>query len=190
MSAALPEAIALVATPLLIFAARMVDVSLATIRILLISRGLKRVAPFVGFVEILIWLVALGQVVQHLDRWINYVAYAGGFAAGTWAGIVLESKLALGLLAVRIITPDDATDLIERLRSEKFGVTSVAARGVTGQVRLIITVIQRKDLRKVEEIVHALHPHAFLSISDVRAVSEGFFGRGGRGLPLETGKST
>lgn len=137
MTAALPEAVALVATPLLIFAARMVDVSLATIRILLISRGLKRVAPFVGFVEILI-----------------------------------------------------ATDLIERLRSEKFGVTSVAARGVTGQVRLIITVIQRKDLRKVEEIVHDLHPHAFLSVSDVRAVSEGFFGRGGRGLPLETGKST
>lgn len=164
----------LVVIPLLIFCARLLDVPLATVRIILLSRGMKKVAPLVGFFEILIWLVAIGQVMQHLDRWINYVAYAGGFAAGTWLGISLESRLALGLLSVRVITAEDATDLIQRLRTERFGVTDFAARGISGNVRLIFMVIQRKDLDRVMEIVRAIHPKAFVSISDVRSVSEGF----------------
>ena len=174
-----PEA-ALVVVPLLIFLARMADVSLSTLRIILVSRGMRNVAPFIGFFEVLIWLFAISQVMQHLDHWYNYVAYAGGFAAGTWMGIFLESRLALGLLAVRIITPEDAADLIGRLRSERFGVTDFAARGISGNVRLIFAVIHRRDLEKILEIIRDTHPRAFVSTSDVRSASEGFFpGRGG-----------
>jgi uncharacterized protein YebE (UPF0316 family) len=160
--------------PVLIFCARLCDVSLATLRIILVARGMKQLAPLIGFFEALIWLLAISQVMQHLDHWYNYLAYAGGFAAGTWMGIWLEGRLALGLLAVRIITTEDATDLIERLRAEHFGVTDFAARGISGNVRLIFSVIQRKDLTRMKEIIRASHPKAFLSISDVRAVSEGF----------------
>lgn len=170
----------LVTVPALIFLARLCDVPLSTLRIILLSRGLKRAAPLVGFFEALIWLLAIGQVMQHLDRWTNYLAYAGGFAAGTWVGILVESRLALGLLAVRIITQEDAADLIERLRAEKFGVTDFAARGLAGNVRLIFTVIHRKDQGQVLEIIRTIHPKAFVSVSDVRSVSEGFLpGRGG-----------
>lgn len=175
-----PEA-ALVAIPLLIFCARMLDVSLSTIRIILVSRGLRRVAPFIGFFEALIWLFAISQVMQHLDRWINYVAYAGGFAAGTWMGIYLEGRIALGLLAVRIITPDDATDLIQRLRSEQFGATDFAARGIKGNVRLIFTVIQRRDYARLIRLIEETHPRAFITTSDVRSVREGFIQRRGIG---------
>lgn len=176
-SAAWPLAV----VPLLIFLARLCDVSLATVRIILVSRGMRQVAPFIGFFEVLIWLVALSQVMQHLDRPINYVAYAGGFAGGTWMGMVLEGKIALGLVAVRIITPEDATDLIDRLRGESFGVTSFAARGIAGNVRLILTVIPRRELGRVRQIVEATHPKAFLSISDVRSAREGHFPRGDGG---------
>jgi uncharacterized protein YebE (UPF0316 family) len=180
----------LVATPLLIFCARLLDVPLATLRIILLSRGLKKVAPLVGFFEVLVWLIAIGQVMQHLDRWVNYVAYAGGFAAGTWLGIALEGRLALGLLSVRVITADDATDLIQHLRAEKFGVTDFAARGISGNVRLIFTVIQRKELARVMEIVRSIHPKAFVSISDVRSVSEGFiYDRSVRAAPRLWGRS-
>jgi uncharacterized protein YebE (UPF0316 family) len=165
----------MVGVPLLIFCARLCDVSLATVRIILVSRGLRRVAPFIGFFEVLIWLVALGQVMSHLDHPINYIAYAGGFAGGTWLGIYLEGKIALGLVAVQIITTEDATDLIDRLRSEKFGVTSVAARGLAGNVRLIFSVLLRRDLGKVRAIVESTHPKAFLAISDVRSAREGYF---------------
>lgn len=162
-------------TPLLIFVARLGDVSLATIRIILISRGFKHVAPFVGFFEVLIWLLALSQVVRHLDRPVNYVAYAGGFSCGTWLGMWLEGKIALGLVAVRIITPEDASDLIAELRDARFGVTSFAARGVAGRVRLLFTVVPRKLLGRVLDITRRLHPEAFVSTSDVRSVSEGYF---------------
>lgn len=180
----------LVVTPLLIFCARLLDVPLATLRIILLSRGLKKVAPLVGFFEVLVWLIAIGQVMQHLDRWVNYIAYAGGFAAGTWLGIALESRLALGLLSVRVITAEDAPDLIQRLRDEKFGVTDFAARGISGNVRLIFTVIQRKELARVMEIVRTTHPRAFVSISDVRSVSEGFiYDRNARVAPRLWGRS-
>jgi uncharacterized protein YebE (UPF0316 family) len=163
-----------VTLPLLIFCARLGDVSLSTLRIILVSRGMRHLAPFIGFFEVLIWLFAISQVMQRLDNWINLMAYAAGFAAGTWVGISIERRLALGLLSVQIITPEDATDLIANLRSQHFGATDFAARGISGNVRLIFTVIRRKDFDRLMEIVRTSHPKAFVSVSDVRSVSEGF----------------
>lgn len=172
----------LVGLPLVIFTLRMTDVTLGTLRIILVSRGQRAVAPFVGFLEILVWLVALSQVMRHLDSPINYVAYAGGFACGTWAGISIEGKLALGLVSLRIITDDDATDLTDLLREARFGVTSFAARGVKGRVRLLFTILRRRDLGRALEIVRTTHPAAFVSVSDVRSASEGYIPGVRRGL--------
>jgi len=160
--------------PVLIFAARVSDVSLGTFRIILISRGMSRWAALTGFFESLIWLIALSQVFQHLDHWVNYVAYAGGYATGTGVGVVLERRIALGLVAVRIITREDASELIESLRAESFGVTRVAARGLHGRVRLIFTIAKRKNLGRLLEIVRTQSPKAFVSVSDVRAAEEGY----------------
>lgn len=165
--------------PIFIFIARLCDVTFATVRIIFIGRGLRYVAPLIGFVEILIWLVALSQVFQHLDRPLNFIAYAGGFAAGTFAGMLVEEKLAVGLVAVRVITQEDASELIERLADERFGVTSFAARGLTGRVRLVFTVVRRRDLERVVAQVRETHPKAFISVSDVRTASEGFIAGGG-----------
>ncbi len=166
---------ALVGIPVMIFFARIMDVTLGTMRIILVSKGQRSIAPFVGFFEILVWLVAIGQVVQNLDRPLNYFAYAGGYAAGTWLGLALDEKLALGLLAVRIITRKDAQELIENLKESQFGVTSVAARGLTGRVRLIFTVVRRRELKQVMAVIRAHNPQAFVSVSDVRVATEGYF---------------
>lgn len=160
--------------PLLIYLARMSDVSLGTFRIILVSRGMSRWAGGVGFFESLLWLIALSQVFQHLDRPINYVAYAGGYGTGTALGVLLERRVALGLVAVRIITREDATELIEQLGDENFGVTRVAARGLHGRVRLIFTIAKRKNLSRLMDIVRQQHPKAFVSVSDVRSAEEGF----------------
>lgn len=160
--------------PMLIFLGRMTDVTLGTIRIILISRGLRRVAPLVGFCEILVWLVVLTTVIEQLDRPLNFIAYAGGFATGTYVGMLIESKIALGLLSVGVVTDDDASDLLARLRSARFGVTQFAARGLQGRVRFILTIVPRRDLDRLLDIVRSLHPHAFVTISDVRAASEGY----------------
>lgn len=164
-------------TPLLIFTARLLDVTLGTVRIIFVARGLRLLAPVIGFFEILIWLVALSQVVQNLDSPLNFFAYAGGFAAGTYTGIIAESRLALGLVALRVITQEDAGELIERLGGERFGVTSIGARGLHGRVRLVFTVARRRDLDRVLALVRDTHPDAFISVSDVRTARAGYFDR-------------
>jgi uncharacterized protein YebE (UPF0316 family) len=161
--------------PLLIFLARIVDVSMGTIRILFISRGTKFLAPLIGFFEVLIWLLAIGQIMQNLTNVLCYIAYAGGFATGTYVGIFIEEKLAMGLLLVRVVTTKDASELIEYLKSADFGVTHVAARGVAGQVRIVLTIIRRKNLNKVVEIIRRFNPNAFYSTENIRYVSKEVF---------------
>ncbi len=165
------------ATALLIFVARVTDVSLATLRIAFISRGHRRLAPPVALIENLVWLVALGQIVQHLDHPVHYLAYAGGYATGTWAGQYLDGKLALGIVAVQVICKNEVPELVEELRSQQFGLTTVAARGFKGRVRLLYSVVRRGDLGRLLDTVKARQPGAFVSVSDVRLASEGFFGQ-------------
>lgn len=153
----------------------MVDVSLGTLRIIFVSRSMRKLAPVVGFFESLIWLFAVSQIMLNLNNIMSYFAFAGGFAAGNYVGIYLENKLAVGLLSIRVVTSDDASDLIHYLREKHFGVTSVSALGITGKVRLIISVIKRKDLQEYITIVKQFNPKAFMSIEDVRSVQEGFF---------------
>lgn len=175
LDAMTPEFRTWVFTPALIFFARLVDVSLGTMRIIFISRGHRALAPLLGFVEVLVWLLAIRQVFTQLDNPAAFIAYAGGFAAGNYLGLRVEAKLAIGLLAVRIITAEDSRDLITQLNARAFGVTSMAARGVTGDVQLVFTIVPRRQLDQVTEIVRKLHPRAFVSVSDVKSVTEGVF---------------
>jgi uncharacterized protein YebE (UPF0316 family) len=135
---------------------------------------MSRWAAAIGFFESLIWLLALSQVFQHLDRPINYVAYAGGYGTGTALGVLLERRIALGLVAVRIITKEDATKLVEALRAEDFGVTRVAARGLHGRVRRFFTVTKSKNRGRLLEVIRRETPKAFVSVSDVRTAEEGY----------------
>lgn len=164
-------------TPLLIFFARVCDVTLGTIRIISLSRGRRYLAPFLGFFEVLIWLLAIREIFEHTDHVAAFLAYAAGFAAGNFVGLMIEEKIALGHLAIRIITADDSTDLIGALRDAEFGVTSVAAQGQSGAVQLIFMVIARREYDRVMEMIGNTHPRAFVSVSDVRSASEGVFPR-------------
>ena len=177
----------LLGVPVSIFLARLVDVTLGTFRIALVARGRRSTAPFIGFLEILTWLIALGLVVQNLDKPINYLAYAGGFAAGTWLGLLVDEKLGPGLVSARVITAQDSKALIDRLETEHFGVTHVAARGLAGRVRLIFSVMRRQDLPRLLAIVRQFHPTAFVSVSDVRLAKEGYLGTSGQSYSLLQG---
>ena len=161
--------------PLLIALARIVDVTLGTIRIIYISRGMKMLAPIFGFFEILIWLMAIGQIMQNLSNPVYYLAYAFGFSGGNLVGIFIEERLAVGRVILRIITQRDATQLVSHLRSAGYGVTTVDAEGAQGPVKLIFTVIDREKIKAVVDSVQTYNPRAFYSIEDVRSVREGIF---------------
>lgn len=170
--------------PVLIFAARVTDVTIGTLRIVFLSRGMKILAPLCGFFEVLIWLMAIGQIMQNLDSWVNYVAYAGGFATGNYVGLWVEGKLAMGLVSLWVITHKDASALIERLRTEDFGVTTVAARGVQGLVRIVIIVTKRRDLPHLIDMLKEHNPKAFITINDIRSVTGGVFTSGRGHIPV------
>jgi uncharacterized protein YebE (UPF0316 family) len=159
----------------LIFLARICDVSLGTIRVIFVSRGYRHLAPILGFFEISIWLFAIGQIMRDVNDISIYFAYAAGFATGTYVGIVLEEKLSLGTVLVRVVTKRDSTDLVGALKDGGFGVTTHAADGAMGPVTIIFTVVKREDLPRVVEIIKRFNPHAFYSVEDVRHASEGVF---------------
>ena len=161
--------------PLLICLARIVDVSIGTIKIIFISKGYKFIAPVLAFFEIIIWLVAIGQVMKNLDNIANMIGYAVGFALGNYVGMVIENRIALGNVVLRIITKTDALELIARLRDTKYGVTVSPAEGSTGPVSLIFMVLKRSDLKNIIPIIKKHNPKAFYSIGDVRYVAEGIF---------------
>jgi uncharacterized protein YebE (UPF0316 family) len=163
---------AYVIIPLLICLARIVDVSLGTLRIILVSKGAKRIAPVLGFFEILIWLLAIGQVMQNLTNIMNYFAYALGFAIGNYIGIIIEQKLAMGMVVVQVITRRNASELINFLRLADFGLTVIEANGGTGPVHIIFTVTKRSNLPHVIETIKNYNPKAFYSIEDIRFVSD------------------
>lgn len=162
-------------TSILIFFARVVDVGIGTMRIICISKGRRYLAPALGFVEILIWLVAIGQVMRAGFNPFYFAAFAGGFALGNFVGIFIEEKLALGTLVVCIITSQDATQLIEHLHSRDIGVTSIDAQGKHGQVKMLYTIIKRRHLGKVVSIINKYNPKAFYSVEEVQAAKAGIF---------------
>lgn len=174
---------AFVVLPLMIFCARICDVTLGTIRVIFISKGIRYLAPLIGFFEVIIWLLAIGQVMNNLTNGICYVAYGAGFASGTYIGMVIEEKISLGLTSVRIITKEDPADLMQYLRTHDYGVTSIDGEGATGKVKMVFTIIKRQDLPHVIGIIKQFNPSAFYSVEEVKSVAEGVFpGRRSRGV--------
>ena len=161
--------------PALVFLARVVDVSLGTLRIIFTSRGRKHLAPLLGFVEVFIWVTVIAEITRGAHNLVAYLAYAGGFAAGNYLGMYIEDKLALGLLIVRAIIPGNIKDLTEKLYAKGYGVTSVSAQGSLGPVKLVYTVLMRRNLSEVAGIIHETNPHAFFTVEELRSAERGVF---------------
>jgi uncharacterized protein YebE (UPF0316 family) len=152
-----------------IFLARILDVSLGTLRTIVVIRGYPMVAAIVGFFEILLWLAAAGQVFRNLDAWYLAFAYAGGFATGNMVGMWLESRLAIGWQLVRIVSTDPAVQLADRLRQSGYDVINLPGRGAAdAPVEVLLVADQRRRIRRLVRLVRELDPEAFWTTNDVR----------------------
>jgi len=161
--------------PLLIFFFRICDVSLGTIRVIFIAKGLKYIAPIIGFFEVIIWLLAIGQVMNNVTNVACYIAYGGGFAAGTLLGMTVEERLSIGTVIVRVISNEDITRLVSFLRAHSFGVTIAEGEGSKGKVKIILSVIKRQDLDEVVRGIQHHLPGTFYSVEEIKSVAEGVF---------------
>lgn len=164
-----------VVLPFLIFLARILDVSLGTIRLVFVARGFKYLAPIIGFFEVLIWILAIGQIMQNLANPVCYIGYAGGFATGNYIGILIAEKLSLGVVLIRIITQKEADSLLTRLRAQDYGVTSIDGQGSSGPVKIIFTIVRRREAGRVVDLVKQYNPLAFYSIEEIDFVERGVF---------------
>lgn len=160
--------------PFVIFAMRVVDVSLGTVRVIVMMRGHRELAAVIGFLEVLVWVVAAGHALQYLGSPYHLVAYAGGFAAGTYVGVTVERFLALGTVVVRAILPDEADgSTVRSLREKGYVVTELDGRGREGPVDVINTVVKRGDAPGVVDLIEAHAPHSFITVEEIRTTRRG-----------------
>jgi uncharacterized protein YebE (UPF0316 family) len=158
--------------PMLIFFARIIDMSLDTLRIIFINRHLRYYATICGFIEVLIWLMVIRQIFQQLDNPLCFIAYAAGFATGNFVGIIIENRISIGKVIIRIITRMEANELVAFLRSSGYALTVINAEGMTGSVKVLFTIVERSDIEHIAGVIEKYNPQAFYSVEDVRFASE------------------
>jgi uncharacterized protein YebE (UPF0316 family) len=161
-----------VVLPLLIFIARIGDVSINTIRIIYVLGGRRMTATLLGFAESFIWLMAIRQIFQHLDNWICYVAYPAGFAMGIFVGMIIEERIAYGKVIVRIITRKEIGELLSFLNAQRFRFTRVNAEGPDGHENLVFTVLERDRLEDLLSKLREILPTAFYTVEKVNRAGE------------------
>lgn len=162
---------------LFIFFAKVSDVTLATVRMIMVVKGRRIQAALIGFFEIIIYVLAIGKVLSGLNNPINVIAYALGFATGNYLGIFVEEKMALGSIIVQVISQGNSMQIAERLREEGFGVTVVEGYGRQGMQHLLNIMMQRKSLHKLYQIVDEHDKKAFVTVTDARTIKGGYFTR-------------
>jgi uncharacterized protein YebE (UPF0316 family) len=165
---------------LLVFVARVVNVSMATVRSLLSIRGQKRLATIISFFESLIFILAISRVLQSPSNVWNVLGYSSGFAVGTWVGLKIEERLALGYAAMQVITQTAGDEVSDALRQAGHGVTELLGEGLHGKVYVINTVVNRRDIPSVMELVSAVDETAFVTVDDASRVYRGYLQRRGK----------
>ena len=160
--------------PLVIFVARIADVSIGTMRILFVVRGNRMLAAVLGFCEVFLWIVVIGQIMSQPTGLLHYVAYAAGFATGNYVGIFIESRIALGLQTLRVITAQPTGELERELIDNGYGATRLTGTGLRGgQMTILFSTVPRKRTADVLQRIDRHLPKAFVSIEDVRSIQSG-----------------
>lgn len=161
--------------PLLIFCARIIDVTIGTARVIFVSRGYKMLAAATGFFEVLIWLLAIGQIMKNLSNPVCYIAYASGFALGNYIGITLAEKMSLGTILIQVVTNRDPSNLVNALKEQEYGVTTVQGQGAFNPVKLVFTIVPRTHMDEVLSIIQEHNPKSFYTTQEIVSIAKGFF---------------
>lgn len=166
-----------VLTSLLIVAARVVDVSLGTLRTVSIMHGRRAVALCLGFIEILVWVLVVSEVIGSIKENMVYgVAYAGGFALGTWLGMTIEQRLAMGTQVLRVFTRK-GDEMAESLRELGHRVTIFDGRGRNGPVAMLFVQSDRRKVGRMLARLRDIDPECYYTVDDIRIASIADSGR-------------
>ncbi len=163
--------------PVLIFFGRICDVTLGTLRIIFVSKGEKYKAPIIGFFEVFIWIVIISQILSRANDLVAYISYAAGYASGNYVGILIEQRIAYGIVLCRIYTKKEGLELVALLKSMGHGATLLHGTGSIDKVDIVETVIQRKEMKGIEKSLIGFDPNIFYVVEDVRTKQNGIFNK-------------
>ena len=144
---------------------------------LAVVRGNRPVAASLGFIQALIWIVAVGNAINYLNSWYHILGYAAGYATGTMVGMTIERLLAYGLSQVRIVSQHGGVEIAEALREHGYGATEVPGYGRDGGVEIVHSVVQRQHLDDVVKIVDRWDEKAFVTVEEPRVLRGGLLAR-------------
>jgi len=150
-----------------IFAARLVNIAIDTLRFMFTLRGKSGIAWILGFVESVLFVVVIGSVLTNIGNPLNVIGYAAGFATGNVVGMAIEKRLAIGFTHFTIISRDHSTEIADKLRNEGYGVTEIPARGRESNFMLVDCHVRRKQADEVEDLVLEVDPQAFITAEEV-----------------------
>lgn len=159
----------------LIFALRVGDMTLDTLRMLVIMRGRKSIAWILGFFQAAIFILAISSVLADLNNPLNVIGYAAGFATGNVVGMLIEERLAIGHIHMRVVSSRRGLAIAERLREEGYAITEIPGRGKDGTVTVLNASVRRKNVGRVRNIINDVDPEAFITAEDVRPVRRGYW---------------
>jgi len=161
--------------PIIIFFGRICDVTLGTLRIIFVSKGEKYKAPIFGFFEVFIWIVVISQVLSRASGLLSYLSYAAGYAAGNYVGIIIESRIAFGILVCRIYTNREPSKLLAMLSEKGFGATTMEGMGAIKKVYIVEAVVERKAMKDIDRFITEFDQNTFYTAEDVRIRQKGVF---------------
>lgn len=161
--------------PLAIFLVRVCDMSLDTLRVLLVVRGRRLPAWVVGFAQSALWVVAVTSVLSNLGNLWNVAGYAAGFATGNVVGMAIDDRLAIGHGNIRVISPARGSAVAEAMRRAGYGVTELSGRGKDGMVTILTSSVRRRDIDRLRREVLQIDPESFLTVEEVRPLHRGFW---------------
>lgn len=148
----------------MIMCMRICDVSIGTMRTILVVQGKKYYAGLFGMIEVLIWVFAIRYIFQNLDYIPNLFGYAIGFGLGNILGITIEQKIGFGYVQLNVISRFSTDKIVDTLRLKKYGVTILPGEGGSGGVAIIVLITARKNQRKVIDIIESIDNKAFITV--------------------------
>lgn len=172
-----PTFFAFVVLPLLIFFARIGDMSIDTVRIIYVTKGYKWISSVLGFIEVMIWLFAISNVMQNIGygniTGIFYsVVYAAGFASGNFVGMLVEERLSIGKVSLKVVVRKNCAEIIKEIEAMGHLMTITEARGEDGEVKILYLVMPRKEVKSVIQVIKKHNPTAFYWIEDVKFAND------------------
>jgi uncharacterized protein YebE (UPF0316 family) len=157
-----------------IFALRVVNNAIGTIRLVVLTRDRRGLAALFGFLESLTFAVSLGVVVNNLTDVINMIAYCGGFSVGGYIGQIIEARFISSFVTVNVITSEKGRDIAAALRDKGYGVTEILGEGGAGVVTVLRSVVARQQVGKVLKAVNDVDIQSFVTVEEARAIHRGW----------------